>query len=412
MSLFADEAHASTNEATYDFAQKRLDAFLPLAGRVYASQRNHDFGPGAHIKVSGLSPWLRHRLLLETDVLRDVLSRHGFSAAEKFIQEVFWRGYFKGWLEHRPEVWKRYRSNLMNQIQALETDASLARRYEEAVQGNTGIDCFDAWAQELTQTHYLHNHARMWFASIWIFTLKLPWELGADFFYRHFLDGDAASNTCSWRWVGGLHTAGKTYLARPANIEDYTQGRFSPAGQLSPDAIPLTEPDLGPRIPLALDHPDLAGQRVGLLVTAEDCAPHRVEAMPRPEALFAWTDPVPRSLRPTAAAVDDFAVQAVTQAADAAQEHFGINCVRPEPGEASADALVNWARQSKLDVIVTPRMPLGPTRRMVLSTLSKHDLSCVEITRPYDQAVWPHARAGFFGLKKKIPAIIADLGLL
>jgi deoxyribodipyrimidine photo-lyase len=65
--------------------------------------------------------------------------------------------------------------------------------------------------QELVETGYLHNHARMWFASIWIFTLRLPWELGADFFLRHLLDGDAASNTLSWRWVAGLHTKGKHY---------------------------------------------------------------------------------------------------------------------------------------------------------------------------------------------------------
>ena len=85
--------------ATYDHAFQRLEAFLPLAGKTYAQKRNFDFGAGKHDGVSGLSPWLRHRLLLETDVLKSVLSRHGFNAAEKFVQEVFWRGYFKGWLE-------------------------------------------------------------------------------------------------------------------------------------------------------------------------------------------------------------------------------------------------------------------------------------------------------------------------
>ena len=43
----------------------------------------------------------------------------------------------------------------------------------------------------------------MWFASIWIFTLKLPWQKGAEFFLRELYDGDAASNTLSWRWVAG-----------------------------------------------------------------------------------------------------------------------------------------------------------------------------------------------------------------
>ena len=60
-----------------------------------------------------------------------------------------------------------------------------------------GIEGFDHWAKELAETGYLHNHARMSFASIWLFTLKLPWSLGADFFLRHLLDGDPASNTLS-----------------------------------------------------------------------------------------------------------------------------------------------------------------------------------------------------------------------
>ncbi len=82
-------------------------------------------------------------------------------------------------------------------------------RWEQATTGRTGLACFDAWARELLDVGYLHNPARMWFASLWIFTLELPWALGADFFLRHLLDGDPASNTLSWRWVGGLQTPGK-----------------------------------------------------------------------------------------------------------------------------------------------------------------------------------------------------------
>ena len=62
----------------------------------------------------------------------------------------------------------------------------------------------------------------MWFASIWIHTLELQWELGADFFLKHLLDGDPASNTLSWRWVAGIHTKGKNYIARKSNIEKYS----------------------------------------------------------------------------------------------------------------------------------------------------------------------------------------------
>ena len=96
----------------------------------------------------------------------------------------------------------------------LAANAGLRLAFGRAVDGRTGIDGFDDWARELTATHWLHNHARMWFASIWIFTLRLPWALGADFFMRHLIDGDPASNTLSWRWVAGLHTRSKPYAAR------------------------------------------------------------------------------------------------------------------------------------------------------------------------------------------------------
>ncbi len=83
----------------------------------------------------------------------------------------------------------------------LAASSGLRRAYERAVEGRTGIDGFDDWARQLVETGWLHNHTRMWFASIWIFTLRLPWALGAAFFLRHLLDGDPASNTLSWRWV-------------------------------------------------------------------------------------------------------------------------------------------------------------------------------------------------------------------
>jgi len=46
----------------------------------------------------------------------------------------------------------------------------------------------DAGARELVETGYVHNQARMWFASIWCLKLRLPWQLGADLFLLHLLD--------------------------------------------------------------------------------------------------------------------------------------------------------------------------------------------------------------------------------
>ncbi|MEN0088849.1 MAG: DNA photolyase, partial [Pseudomonadota bacterium] len=86
----------------------RLEDFLPAAGKLYREGRNFDFGSMGASKTSVLSPYLRHRLVSEHEVSELVLGKFGLQGSEKFIQEVFWRTYFKGWLEQRPEVWRDY----------------------------------------------------------------------------------------------------------------------------------------------------------------------------------------------------------------------------------------------------------------------------------------------------------------
>ncbi|MGY3448871.1 FAD-binding domain-containing protein [Bradyrhizobium sp. USDA 4353] len=189
---------AETPIATREAGLAQLQAVLPRLGRAYAAGRNHDHGPGRPQAVSGLSPWIRRRLVTEEEVVRAAVAAHG-GAADKFVEEVIWRSYFKGWLERRPQVWAQYVQGRDTDLARLAADGALQARVAAAEAGRTGLDCFDAFAQELVATGTLHNHARMWFASLWIFTLRLPWRLGADFFLRHLLDGDPASNTLGWR---------------------------------------------------------------------------------------------------------------------------------------------------------------------------------------------------------------------
>ena len=105
-------------------------------------------------------PWLRHRLLTEDEPIAAALAAHGPRRAEKFVQEVMWRAYWKGWLEQRPTVWHDYREGVADALPDAAGDVAAVAA------GRTGIACMDSWAQELVQTGYLHNHARMWFASI------------------------------------------------------------------------------------------------------------------------------------------------------------------------------------------------------------------------------------------------------
>ncbi len=399
--------------ATRQSGEALMQAFAPRMGRRYANGRNHDHGPGAHSAVSCLSPYLRRRLVLERDVVATALAGHGPEAADKFVQEVFWRGYFKGWLERRPGIWTSYRAGLTADLELLDTDRRLRRDVARAEAGETGLACFDAWARELAETGYLHNHARMWYASIWIFTFGLPWRLGADVFYRALIDGDPASNTLGWRWVAGLHTRGKAYKAQAWNIAKYTDGRFTPRDQdlaedvrgleeEEPEGLPAVAPLRTPRAP---------GQGIPsvLLITEEDCrvedfdlASHDIRAAATLSASHL------RAPSGVAAHVMDFEAAALSDAA------------RRAGGEATSlradvpDDLAAWATRAGARQIVTAYVPTGPLRDWLDEaepTLAKRGITLCEWQRDWDKAIWPHATAGFFKVRKQIPRLLQEMGL-
>ncbi len=392
---------------------RRLYGFADNAGTRYTKSRNFDFGPERRGNVSVLSPFIRHRLVLEEEVLKAVLDRHSLAPASKFVEEVFWRAYFKGWLEHRPAVWQDYRNGVSQLIRSLDSDGDLLDRYTTAVEGRTGINCFDAWVAELVTTGYLHNHARMWFASIWVFTLDLPWQLGADFFYRHLLDGDPASNTLGWRWVCGLHTRGKTYLARAENIATFSDGRFDPNGQLATTATAKTENRAYPTAPLRSPQVLVPGERFGLLVTEEDCEPESLLDDEAPSAILGALATTLRSPLPVGGPACDFATGAVSDALERTARSFGVGA-ELAGSEDWGNLLVDWATRERLDSIVTAYVPVGPVAELLASAsdkLERYGIRQVQLRRPYDSAVWPHAKRGYFKLKEQIPTLLQRLAI-
>ncbi|MDC1415990.1 DNA photolyase [Pelagibacteraceae bacterium] len=221
-------------EASRAKAVDKLNDFVENNLSEYSKLRNFDFGPDDRSNISCLSPYITHGVINELEVIDKSLKKFSFAKSEKFIQEVLWRVYWKGWLELRPNVWSDYLVELNN----LRNEFKSNQNYLNAIEGKTNIECFNQWVKELKENNYLHNHTRMWFASIWIFTLELPWQLGAEFFMQHLYDGDAASNTLGWRWVAGVQTQGKHYLASEWNIKKFTNNRFQNI-QLNENASPI-----------------------------------------------------------------------------------------------------------------------------------------------------------------------------
>ena len=209
-------------EASRAKAVDQLNNFVENNLSDYSKLRNFDFGPSNRTNISCLSPYITHGVINELELIDKSLKKFTFAKNEKFIQEVLWRVYWKGWLELRPNVWSDY----LIELDKIKSQFKNNQNYLDAIEGKTDIECFNQWIIELKENNYLHNHTRMWFASIWIFTLELPWQLGAEFFMQHLYDGDPASNTLGWRWVAGIQTQGKHYLATEWNINKFTNNRF------------------------------------------------------------------------------------------------------------------------------------------------------------------------------------------
>lgn len=377
-----------------------LHDFLPRAGREYTSSRNYDYGTDRRQNVSVLSPWVRVRLLPEWTIIREVLKQHSSSAASKFVDEVCWRTYWKGWLQQHPSVWDDYLAELETARREYGDDTD----YEKALAGETGIECFDTWTQELIDTGYLHNHARMWYASIWIHTLKLPWVLGAAFFLKHLYDGDPASNTLSWRWVAGLHTQGKTYLARPDNIKKYTDGRFRPeqselarepldlaADYTKPDKMPIAELPLLPK----------AGW-IGLLVQDDDLsALDWLAEKVKPVAtcgLFAEAAYREHDIAPTVA---DFRRDCLASALPGSAELF-----------SKVEEVVDWAQNHQLETVVLAEPAVGLWNTITPELRERLEAKGIALNfgrHWWDAHFFPQAGAGFFKLKKAIPGAIEQL---
>ena len=237
-------------ETSRSSALNKLNSFIENDILNYNSKRNFDFGIKNRNNVSCLSPYITHRLITEYETVKKVLLKHPFQKVDKFIQEIFWRIYWKGWLELRPKVWSDFTGDLKDDD-----------NYKKAINGETQIECFNDWVKELKENNYLHNHTRMWFASIWIFTLNLPWQKGAEFFIKNLLDGDAASNTLSWRWVAGLQTKGKHYVAQSWNINKFTNNKYKDV-KLNEKVSPLADVRDYKMTPLSLNFEDNSNENL------------------------------------------------------------------------------------------------------------------------------------------------------
>ena len=372
-------------------ALNRLEDFSNNSLGKYAAERNFDPGPGNRNNTSLLSQYISHRIIDEQETIQSAYNKLPFKKIEKFVQEIFWRTYWKGWLEMRPQVWDDYKQDLQNLHEQLSGSS-----YVKATEGKTKILCFNDWVLELKEFGYLHNHARMWFASIWIFTLGLPWQLGADFFLKHLLDGDPASNTLSWRWVAGLHTKGKHYLATEWNINKFSSKTYEYLN-LNEQAQPKHEDKSYDIQPILFD--EINNENSLFILHNLDCSLHlqKKKMNFNHYALIDFTSILKKENY--SKQVLDFKLRSNQYLKTVLKENFNSQTIIE-----NKDDLQTIIKENNIKNIIFPYLTVGYENDFAKKI--KKDFDVYYLARDYDKYCWQHSTKGFFKFKEQIPKII------
>ena len=384
-------------------AQAFQEFFLPNTGSYYRDNRNYSFDlTNNRNTTSLLSPYIRYRLLSEEDIIKKTLSINSFTKTEKFIQEIYWRTYWKGWLEHRPDVYNDYLSQRNELLKNLfNTDT-----YQKAIKGETHLTFFNDWVKKLKENGYLHNHVRMWFASIWIFTLELPWQLGANFFMENLLDGDPASNTLSWRWVAGIQTKGKHYLARKNNITKYGNLNINENIKLNEQAECLKENKDYFAKDLVFD----ISENINLdsiLIPTDDLN-------------FIENNKIRYKNIFSGIPFNDYNDHKFTQQVKDHIKNITISNFKDNDFYSDYEYIIefenyyqsfsSWIKTKNIKTIGLPYVPTGNWKKIYKKLINKNpSINFVYLHRKYDMQAWKFANKGFFNFKKHIPELISKL---
>ena len=375
---------STSREEALDVLENYIDKDIPS----YADQRNFDFGPQNRKNISCLSPYIAHRLISEYEVAKKVLSKYPYQKVEKFIQEIFWRVYWKGWLELRPKIWTDFTEDLKK--------IGNSNEYEKATKGETNIDCFNDWIRELKENNYLHNHTRMWFASIWIFTLKLPWQKGAEFFLRELYDGDAASNTLSWRWVAGIQTKGKNYIAQNWNVNKFTDNKYKDL-ELNENPQPIIDQREYKISPIKIDVAENKSDRLVFFENELDFKIFNIDSYKKIYCIMLTNEERQVKLGNKVLEYKKNLVKNQIQNSDLQIEFIEGN------------KFIELSSNEKNFDIIYPSV--GENMSFLKRIMKKNNLMINYLIRDEDKYCWQFSNKGYFNFKSNIPKILSQFKL-
>jgi deoxyribodipyrimidine photo-lyase len=191
----------------YESILERIEAIDPIK---YAQTRNYLNG-----RITYLSPYLSRGVISLPQILNSIFKKgYPTKAAEKLIQELAWREYYQ-------RVWQVKGNQIWNDLKQPQLDVAHHSMISSITNADTGIQLIDKEIKHLYETGYLHNHIRMYLSSIICNIGKAHWLNPSKWMYYHLLDGDIASNNCSWQWVAGAFSS-KKYYCNQENINKYS----------------------------------------------------------------------------------------------------------------------------------------------------------------------------------------------
>lgn len=193
-------------EYKYEKILEKIESFDP---RTYKKSRNFLNG-----NVSYISPYVTAGVISQKQIVEILLKKFTIFELKEYIFELAWREFFYSVWEFNGD---RIFEDMKNSQEGIVSDGVS----KSVLDAKTGIKALDSQILELKNTGYMHNHARMWTASVVCNFAGSPWIDGAKWMYYYLLDGDLASNTLSWQWVCGSFSS-KKYWFNQDNVNKYS----------------------------------------------------------------------------------------------------------------------------------------------------------------------------------------------
>ncbi len=202
----------------YPFETNYVSILAKIAGIDpinYAKSRNYIDGA-----VTYLSPFISRGVISTQQIVNHLIgTNYSFSDCESLLKELAWRDYFQ-------RVWQN--KNINHDLISPQEKVGNHSISSAILKAETGIYGIDESIQQLYQAGYVHNHCRMYIASVVCNIAQSYWKFPARWMYYHLLDGDWASNACSWQWVAGANSS-KKYYTNQKNISNYTRTELQPS---------------------------------------------------------------------------------------------------------------------------------------------------------------------------------------